>query len=456
MKRCGHVIDKFCRSFLKDTQGNIAIMTAGVGLPMLLLLGFVVDYSRSGHSEVEVRAALDSAALASVMPTGLSNKAREDLAREVFAQEYTGTAAVTLDAAVTSGRVELTGHGTVETTLGGILNRGTIKFHETSTAVLTKEDVVCVLALDPSGEGAIQFLDESRFTSPACSVQVNSDHKNALVSSISATPTAKSFCVSGASTGEFYPLVKHACTPVADPYAALTAPPDGECIDLEKLNSERLTQYVQTDLYDDAGYSLSRAAVSESAETTSVDSDIVQDDAVLYPGTYCKGLRIEGINIRFMPGTYIITDKELLFKKDAHARGDDVTFILKGDKANLKIESGSTLSLSAPNLGTYKGLVFFEGDDVDSKSLFKKSKSNMSSEIGASGGLSIIGTAYFRTQELIINSEVGVAANSPATAFIAHRLTFAGKSITNIRVDHESSGIPPIMPRSDAGARLVE
>ena len=185
---------------------------------------------------------------------------------------------------------------------------------------------------------------------------------------------------------------------------------------------------------------------------------MIDDGAVLYPGTYCKGLKIEGINVRFQPGIYIIKGKKLEFKKEAQAYGNDVTFVLKGSKATLKVESGANLTLSAPSDGPYKGLAFYQTDIADDEKggKPKKAKKPSRSEIGSDGGLTLIGTAYFPTQELLIKSETGVAAQSPATAFIAYRLKFEGKSVVNIKVDHEFGGIPPLLPRSDDGAKLIK
>jgi len=45
---------------------------------------------------------------------------------------------------------------------------------------------------------------------------------------------------------------------------------------------------------------------------------------------------------------------------------------------------------------------------------------------------------------------------APATSFIAHNILFSGEAKVNVNVDHEKGGVPPIMPRSDEGARLVQ
>ena len=77
------------------------------------------------------------------------------------------------------------------------------------------------------------------------------------------------------------------------------------------------------------------------------------------------------------------------------------------------------------------------------------------SSVETGGGLSIVGTAYFPTHKLEISSDNSVVSQSPSTSFIAYQLEFSGKSNTQVHVDHETGGIPPTLPRSDEGARLV-
>ena len=126
--------------------------------------------------------------------------------------------------------------------------------------------------------------------------------------------------------------------------------------------------------------------------------------------------------------------------------------MLQGGESNLIIETGAVASFVAPETGQFAGLVFYQKPaDGTSSANYPDGQSI----IGSGGGLDITGTAYFPTQELIITSDQPVASRAPATSFIAYRLKFAGASKTDIHVDHEAGGIPPLLPRSDEGARLV-
>ncbi|HHL43894.1 MAG TPA: hypothetical protein ENJ42_09760 [Hellea balneolensis] len=94
--------------------------------------------------------------------------------------------------------------------------------------------------------------------------------------------------------------------------------------------------------------------------------------------------------------------------------------------------------------------------DPNAEKKKKRKKKIRRSEIKSGAGVTIIGTVYLSTQELIITSANPVASQAPATSFIAYRLKFAGRANVSIHVDHEKGGIPPLLPRSDESARLVK
>ncbi len=424
-------LKKWTARYIRDETGQFIVMFALFALPLVLIMGYVIDLNKALGKKTSISAALDAAALAAVIPANLTQGERAAYADEVFRKNYFGDVPVQLQIQASREQVSIVGTSSVSTLIGGVAGMDAVQVKDTATAVLTRSDIICVLALDPTGERAIEFKDKAVFNSPACSVQVNSTHDLAIVSDVVIPPIAHSFCVGGISRGEFLPLIKHACSPVADPYAKLTPPEDGPCVDVKKLKGN-----------------------NDSVQIVGALDDIVGTDTVLEPGTYCKGLKIEGVNIRFSPGTYIIKGK-LEFKKYAAAVGNNVTLILSGKKGTLSIEGDAQVSLKAPSTGPYAGVVFYQIPDI--KKLGKKAKlPTGKSQIKSGGGLRIIGTAYFPTQQLIITSDSSVVSQSPATSFIAYRLEFGGKSNTEIHVDHETGGIPPLLPRSDEGARLIE
>ena len=423
-------IGKFANKFRKDASGQFAVITAMVGLPILLLTASVVDINRAHGQDVGLRFALDAAALAAVIPDNMSNSERFAYAEEVFARNYFGGLDVDLN--VGGGRELVTIEATakVPTMISGIVGIDTVGVSENSTAELTRSDVVCVLALDPYGDRALEFEDQAIFNAPACSVQVNSVSPFAMVSGVVTPPNALSFCVAGISQGQFFPFVKNACSQVADPYANLIPPADGTCISPGATNS-----YL--------------GKVKGKGDT----ADTFGNGAVLKLGTYCNGMRIKGVNVTFLPGIYIIKGGPLGFSKGAEATGDRVTFVLK-EKSRLKIERNALVNLRAPNTGATAGLVFFQVPHVPKVGKKSRLPSGVST-IETGGGLSIVGTAYFPTQALDISSDNSIVSESPSTSFIAYRLKFSGKSNTQVHVDHETGGVPPTLPRSDEGARLV-
>lgn len=441
------------QNYITKSDGNIAVMTALLGIPLIMVAGYAIDYNQAFSHKNGIESALDAATLAAVVPANLGNEERAEFAQQIFDKNYFGNIDVKLDINALPDRVDIAAVGAVPTLFGSIVGMDTISVGETSAAVLTKSDVVCALALDPTGEGAIEFLDNAQFLAPECSVQANSTNSQAIKSESSYTPSAKSFCAAGNTTGRYTPFVKHACTTIADPYADLTTGGNGGSTGGttdETMFSYRLSAALSASTYcHNLGLILS---VNEYIQDSGWAEDTIGSNTILPPGNYCNGLRLAGLNITFLPGTYNISGGNLHFESFATAKGDGVTFVLQGGESNLTIESGAEASFIAPENGDYAGLVFYQ------KPANGTSTANYpdgQSIIGSGGGLDITGTAYFPTQELIITSDRPVASKAPATSFIAYRLKFAGDSKTEVHVDHETGGIPPLLPRSDDGARLV-
>jgi len=426
IKKLGKFADGYCR----DVGGQFAVITAMVGLPLLLLTAAAIDINRAHGQNAGLQSALDAAALAAVIPDNMSDSERFAYAEEVFEKNYFGGLEVALN--VGGGRELVTIEGTakVPTMISGVVGIATVDVTEDSAAELTKADIVCVLALDPYSDRALEFKDQAIFNAPACSVQVNSVSPFAMVSGVVTPPLAQSFCVSGISQGQFLPFVKNACSSIADPYEHLTPPADGTCISPGATNN----------------YLGKKKGKGGAADTFG-------NGAVLNPGTYCNGLRIKGVNVTFLPGIYTVKGGPLGFSKNAQAAGDRVTFVLK-KKSRLEIGKNAMVSLRAPKTGVTAGLVFFQVPDMPK--VGKKPKlPDGTSSVETGGGLSIVGTAYFPTQRLEISSDNSIVSQSPSTSFIAYQLEFSGKSNTQVHVDHETGGIPPTLPRSDDGARLV-
>lgn len=207
----------------------------------------------------------------------------------------------------------------------------------------------------------------------------------------------------------------------------------------------------------------------------------VDNNKVLYPGTYCGGLTLSGSNVTFMPGIYIIKDGPLTFKNGASVFADEVSLVLKGESTVMTVESGSFVNIKAPKDGPMAGMAIYQDRDGDAsnsglaprmaRSMSVRSSgsgsgpapsgngSNMPTGINliSSGGeLNVTGTMYFPTQALDVLGKGVLGAKAPATSFIAHQVTFADDSQAAVAVNTVQGDIPPMLPLSDDGARLVE
>lgn len=443
---------KAFRRFPKDDAGHFAVITALIGMPLIVGVGLAVDTTNTFSYKNHLEAALDTAALAAVIPANLTDAERRDYAKQVFDKNYNDPEGTTVELSIeaTRERVDMAASARFPTYLGAIAGYNSFNVGVETAAELTKSDVVCLFALDPTGERSIEITDSARFNAPACTVQANSTHAQALYSDTLNIPQAQSFCSSGGSYGEFYPRIKNNCTPVQDPYANLQIPPAGKSCD-----SSRQVVIQGNNIYGAGGAFLESELPSNAQGET-----VIPDFSTLSPGIFCRGLEISGANVKLEPGVYHVWGN-LKFSQNAGVVGDGVTFILKGTNTSLIIDDGAEVSLRAPTTGLTQGLVFWQkylefrpyiyGIIPDSPE-----RVVATSEISSGAGVTIIGTAYLPDHQLIISSENAVATQAPATSFIARRIRLESKANVILRVEHEAGGIPPMLPRSDDSARLVK
>ena len=534
-----------------NTRGQFAMWTAIAALPVILATGFVVDYQGAEADKHSVKRALDVAVLAAVSDNSVDTFGKEAIAREVFNVHYNGSVKLNLNVEVNDGRVRMKAKGFKEATVVRAAGMKGIGIKEASTAVMNRQNTICVMALANEGENKLRFLDSTQFDSPTCSVQSNSKDPQGVLSASQFAPIAKSFCSAGGANGDFVPAIRGECSVIEDPFETLNVPDSGVCMPPETFNivyevgettlattnsrsrKKLSANLIATNHFPEneieikdkgkhshehchplkpgeitsskchvgthkvetihgteftsrlTGLGVATADVNRLVEDYGVDQLTVQespnytgDNSVFYPGTYCGGLTVDGENVTFMPGVYIIKDGPLTFKNGASASAQEVSFILKGLETVLTVETGSYVNIKAPKDGPMAGLAVYQDKDGDTpppKAGRPASRMMMSalrdapapSEGGdnmptavnllSSGGeLNVTGTLYFPTQALDVLGDSVLGARAPATSFIAHQVTFAGKTKAAVAVDHIKGNIPVMLPLSDDGARLIE
>jgi len=412
--------------YLRNTCGHFAVQFALLGLPLVVATTFVIDYARANAEKVKVKTALDAAVIAAVNNDTLSLQGKEDYAEKHFQQNYEGEIKIELNPQAKADSIEMSAFGLSPVTVADALGIKGVEIYEKSAAVTASENVICVMALDKTAADTITFEESVSFQAPSCSVQANSSSPLAISSKGSKIPTAKSFCAVGGVKGKFEPYGKGDCQVIEDPYKHVKPAMAGNCM---------------TDPNAKGNGKGKVKAITAGDETT------------LYPGTYCGGLTVTGMMVRFMPGDYVIQDGSLTFKSGSEAKGEDVTFTMSGSL--LDVKAGSKVYIKAPRFGDRAGLAFMEDTQyVPGKKGNKKQIHN----IKGGGSLNILGTVYFPTQSLIVKGEESqMGAQAPATSFIANDIHFTGiNSAVQVKVDHVVAGLPPVLPRVEDGARLVQ
>lgn len=481
-------------SYLRDKSGQFAVWFAIIGLPMTAGVTFSIEYLNARDIKTELSAALDSAALAAVLNQQLNVTERAQFARDYFEDNFEGASAFTLEVKDSSAlRVELAAKGVTKTSVSGAFGITQIGISDDVVAVKTEENVICVLTLNPDGADSFLVENGSIFQAMGCSVQVNSSHANAARVDNRSSATAPSFCAHGGTLGMFLPFANSECRIVPDPYINLVPPPPLPCNglgaveeveigtpdpDVDDSHDDKHAQH-----YDDKHHihkhshdgvyhthnhkkfkhhdwkeGLEFPIIAPENFVEDADADVsemeasvtltAEDNAILYPGTYCDGIRVNGDGVRFMPGQYDV-HKGIFFKEGGQSVADNVVFIFHGDLTELKVEAGANVSITAHSEGPMGGIAFFH-----------KPKTNRSLPIGTNtlkggGNLQISGTAYFPYHTIEVGNGSQFGAQAPATSYISYNAHFTDLSQITIASDHQEAGLPPLQPRADSAARLV-
>lgn len=268
----------------------------------------------------------------------------------------------------------------------------------------------CILALDPTAQGAFSTFGNVGVVSPNCGIAVNSTDPEALelggVSSVDIdTVRVAGDYTEGGNVSFNYNSLKTGTSPIEDPYEDLEIPP-----------------------YNCVG----------GGQT------IVNSSTTLSPGTFCGGLRITGTNdIVFEPGVYIIHGGDFTVTGSGTLYGDGVTFILTGNGNNyaqVSIAGDRAIELIAPPAGSeYEGVVFFQDRDAPYSA-------NQLNKIVGTSDIIIDGVVYFPNQGIRFGGDSSLAGgNEPCTKIIGRTVQLAGNPRIGNSCDNtaaEDIGVP--------------
>jgi Flp pilus assembly protein TadG len=292
----------------------------------------------------------------------------------------------------------------------------------TSTQTTTSS-VGCLVALTPNNEQGINISSFNNYTGD-CAIMSNGTATGTGSKASISISNFNSFTLSGTngliwtrgslyatSYGHMVPAPSAAMTnqstSIVDPYASLSTPAPGVC--------------TYTNYQEPSGSTLTLTA-----------------------GTYCGGLTITSkANIYFTAGTYYISNGDLVLQSDNTiscsncTSGAGVTFVLtqtSGNNADIggaSITSQNSVTLSAPNSGTYKGVLFYQDRRVAAGTMQSTSKIFTLSSLNTA---TLSGAVYFPNNLITISSVNNVSNNSSTgcTVWIGRYLNITSYNSTYV------------------------
>ncbi len=354
--------DRLLRHFAVDRRGVIAILFALLLPVMVGMIGLGVEVAYWFQHKRNLQTVADSAAIAgayealssSATAATIVTAATTDATRNGYDPTTDTITAVTPPTSgsytADSSAVEVNLTRAVQTLFVGTFLGNSISIGARAVAnSVLGGDEACVLALDTTAQNAINVSGTSSVSFDGCQIATNSSDDSSVnvannadltvdcistVGGVDGSPTYSS--CSGAKTG---------VNAITDPYAGLSVPD------------------ISADSCDYTGNGNNAYAASDG-ETISVPSGT--DYAIL-----CNGFKINaGTSVTFSAGTYIVTSGSFTINGGANVSGTDVTFIFtdsiggNGNYADLSINGGGTVSLSAPTSGDYPGILFYQDQNA--------------------------------------------------------------------------------------------
>ncbi|MDQ1473646.1 MAG: hypothetical protein QOJ99_5126 [Bryobacterales bacterium] len=237
----------------------------------------------------------------------------------------------------------------------------------------------CVVALAPNGT-AISMNGNTSLQS-GCGVYANSNSSGAISMSSGATITTRGSARTQIvgnwnGSGTISPAPQTGVAPVSDPFASMAAPTIGNC-------------------------------TSNSYSLGSQQTDTIN------PGVYCGGINLTGhATLTLSPGLYIVRNG-ISMGGQTTLLGSGVTIYL--DTAGVSMAGGATVTLSAPTSGPWQGVQFFQSRLNTTASTF----------VGGTAQL-MNGLLYFPSAALTFTG--GSSSTATAMTIVANTITMVGNS----------------------------
>lgn len=358
------------RDLRRAEGGNVALMLALTILPLTLLAGFAVDFSRVESQRQDLQYTLDNAVIAAALsePVQIADAIRNtfDATISNFDSTQSNLAAVNISQNGPTIEVTATATADVQLAFAGILGRDRLRVNVTSVAVVGENaPTPCVFVLSPDEPRSLIINDGAIINAPGCSLEIASTAPLAVTFNAGIDVDVANICIASddvldnARGSVDYTT---SCAVAPEPFGASIPQPDGTDCDF-----------------------MGRAF------------DGVDGDITLTPGTYCgEQVFNPGVDVDFEPGLYIIRGGDWALNGGEWV-GRDVSFYFE-DASSLFFNNGSRSTLTAPTNGPYEDLMFFE----------KKGLERSGFAINNNDGFEIDGLVWLPSRDFIMNSNSNV------------------------------------------------
>lgn len=381
----------FLRRLAADRNGAVAVM---VGLLLPLVVGVAALAIETGlwfAERRDLQNAADAAALSGAFELTAGRRTTVTQSALADGRRNAADAAFTVRTPPTSGRfignasaVEVTVTRT-QTLLLSALFMGDLQVGARAVARIGSLGDPCILALERVESSAAEFTGSADIVLKDCGVKANSSSAQALTISGSSSLTAQfvetvgGYQVSGSGQLNVGNTLTNAAA-TDDPFRALPNPTVGSC--------------------NHSNYKQNGAAT-------------------LSPGVYCNGLDLGAqARVTLSPGVYVVKGGSVKINGGAQISGSGVTIFLTGSSGNyaqMDINGGAQVDLTAPNSGTYAGVLFFQD---------RNAPVGGDNKFNGGSSMSLNGALYFPGQQVDFQGNTNNAGG--CTRIVADTITFTG------------------------------
>ncbi len=398
----------FMRSFMRHTNGSVAIIFALSAVVFMGASGIAIDYGRAYSTKSSLQAALDSAVMAGVtakpdplafsgVAGGLSDAERLTRAEQHF-QTNKPTSADISNVTFAFDSDKLIGNvsAQVGTTLSALLGFDMIDVSTRSGATTAPSyEPLCFMAMHPTRKHTLELMDAVSIIAPKCHIYGNSSHFDDVVDPHTPDNHMVAKSVQAVGYGHHYiqnvlPPLEHAPAVLSDPLASMTLPTAGACTYTNKV--------------------------------------VTGGTVTLQPGNYCGGLSITGTaEVTLNPGLYVISGG-LFQVLNSTVSGSDVTVALADSLTTLEWRN-STVRLSAQTVGPYASMAMV-GVREPTNHVFDSSV------------IDLHGVVYLVDGVFDWLNTGAATINAKWTAWIIDGVTWRGTGAIKINFDIRGSSIP--------------